>query len=103
MAERRATEPFAEEVRRLLAERGWSMRRLAREIEVDPTFISRVLNRRRYKTPTLRLTESVAQAFDLPPAYFAEYRELYLIERIKADPEIRDWLFGLLKSKQPDG
>ena len=102
MAERRATEPFAEEVRRLLAERGWSIRRLAQEIEMDPTFVSRVLNRRRYKTPTLRLTESVAQAFDLPPAYFAEYRELYLIDRIKSDPEVRDWLFDLVKRKQPD-
>ena len=63
---------------------------------MDPTFISRVLNVAATNS-TLRLTESVAQALRLAAAYFAEYRELYLIERIKADPEIRDWLFGLFE------
>ena len=86
MTDKRAQQPFAEEVRHLLEERGWSIRRLAQETGFDPTFISRVLNRRRYKTPTLRLAEAVARALDLPPAYFAEFRELYLIAYIKANP-----------------
>ena len=93
MTDERAQLPFNEEVRRLLEDRGWSIRRLAHETGFDPTFISRVLNRRRYKTPTLRLVEAVARAFDLPPAHFAEFRELFLVAEIKANPDLRDRLF----------
>src|SRR5688572_24610170 len=101
MPSRRTNTPFADEVPRLLRERGWSIRRLALEAGVERGYLWKVIRRRGYKTPSLRMAESVAAALGLPPDYFPEYRERLVIDRMKADPEARDDVFDrLAKDRQ---
>lgn len=93
MTASRASKPFTEEVPVLLAERGLSLRALAASVDTSPSHLSRVLRAKGYKTPSLRLVRAVTAALDLPVGYFSEERELAVIERIKADPSLRDELF----------
>ncbi len=73
-----------------------SLRALARKVGVSHSHLSRVARRKDYKTPSLELMERVASALGLPNDYFYEYRELSVIERIKADPALRDELYDRL-------
>lgn len=85
--------PFVEEVPELLARHEMSIRALAREIDVNPSHLSRVLRRRDYQTPSGDLSRRVALAFDLPEDYFPEYRESVVIARVHSDAELRDRLY----------
>ena len=96
MPSRRTNTPFADEVPRLLKERGWSIRRLALEAGVERGYLWKVIRRRGYKTPSVRMAESVARALGLPSDYFPEYRERIVIDRVKRDPKARDDVFDSL-------
>jgi transcriptional regulator with XRE-family HTH domain len=73
-----------------------TMRALAREAGVTSAHLSRVLRRADYKTPSGQLASRVAVALDLPPDYFAEYREALVIERVKEDARFRDDMYARL-------
>jgi len=90
-------QPFVQELPRLLRERGYSLRRLAREAGVDPSHLSRVLRRASYKTPSGELTRKVAEALALPKDYFPEYRQAVVLERIRTDSRLRERLYAELK------
>jgi transcriptional regulator with XRE-family HTH domain len=92
-------QPFVEEVPRLLAERGMSLRALATAAHVDPGHLSRVLRRAAYKTPSADLTARVAEALDLPRDYFPEFREAVVVDAVQADPELRERLYRRLKPR----
>ena len=77
-----------------------SLRALARAVDVDPTHLSRVLRRARYKTPSADLARRVARAFDLPDDYFPDYREAFVIEHIRKDASLRDELYGQLRRRK---
>jgi transcriptional regulator with XRE-family HTH domain len=87
------------ELPRLLAERGLSARALAREAGINQSYLSRVLRRVDYKTPSPELVRRTALALGLPEDYFAEYRESFVIERIKRDPKLRDRLYRQFAGK----
>ncbi len=70
-----------------------SLRSLARDAEVNPAHLSRVLRGRESKATSTDLARRVAEALDLPADYFPEYREGLLIERVKTDPALRDRLY----------
>lgn len=70
-----------------------SLRSLAAAVNFDPGHLSRVLRAKGYKTPSLRLVREVTVALGLPSGYFDEERELTVIERIQADPDLRDELY----------
>lgn len=94
--------PFADEVRRLLKERGISLRALAGEAGISQPYLSRLLRQADYKkTPSLRVAKAVAEAFGLDPDYFSEFREMYVIERIHESPCLRDELYDSLKQRKP--
>jgi transcriptional regulator with XRE-family HTH domain len=93
----RTDQPFVQELPGLLEERGYSLRRLAREAGIDPSHLSRVLRRANYKTPSGELTRKVAEALALPHDYFREYRQAVVLERIRADSRIRERLYSELK------
>ena len=88
------------EVPRLLAERNLTIRGLARQAGVTDSHLSRVLRGVAYKTPSSELARRVAVALDLPQDYFPEYREAFVIERIKADAQLRDQLYRKLGKSQ---
>src|SRR4029453_16923599 len=75
MTHKRTNAAFADEVPRLLEERGWSIRRLALEAGVERGYLWKVIRRRGYKTASVRMAEAVALALGLPADYFPEYRE----------------------------
>lgn len=97
----RAKGPFAEEVRRLLKERGMPVKALAERAGFSQPHLSRVLRQADYKkTPSLRLARSVARALDLRDDYFAEYREAYVIDEIRRHPRLRDEIYESLRKKR---
>jgi transcriptional regulator with XRE-family HTH domain len=87
---------FTEEVPRLLKEHGMSIRALAAAIGVSDSHLSRVLRRADYKTPSTDLAKRVAEAFGKPADYFPEYREAFVIERIRSDARLRNDLYSRL-------
>lgn len=102
MPSSRTNTPFADEVPRLLKERGWSIRRLALEAGVERGYLWKVIHRRRHKTPSARMAESVAAALGLPPDYFPEYRESIVIDSVKRDSKARDEAFDRLVKDDPE-
>jgi transcriptional regulator with XRE-family HTH domain len=92
--------PFTEEVPRLLKERGMSTRALAATIGISDSHLSRVLRRADYKTPSPDLTRRVSLALGLPPDYFPEYREAYVVEQIRSDAKLRNDLYVRLSRKR---
>jgi transcriptional regulator with XRE-family HTH domain len=99
VAAKRTNRPFADEVPRLLEERGWSIRHLAIEAGVERGYLWKVIRRRGYKTPSVRLAEAVASALGLPPDYFPEYREGVVVERVRHDGRLRDDVFDRLSRR----
>ena len=55
----------------------------------------------RHKTPSADLTRRVAVALGLPIDYFPEFREGFVIERVRHDPKLRDRLYGELTRQRP--
>jgi transcriptional regulator with XRE-family HTH domain len=93
--------PFVEELPRLLRERGMSVRALAEHVGVSGSHLSRILNRAAYKTPGAELAGRVAVALELPVDYFPEYREGFVVERVKRDASLRDELYQRLRKHRP--
>lgn len=84
----------------MLADRKLSIRGLAKRAGVTDAHLSRVLRGAAYKTPSGELARRVAIALDLPEDYFPEYREAFVIERIKRDARLREDLYRKL-SRRP--
>jgi transcriptional regulator with XRE-family HTH domain len=92
----RCQAPFVEELPRLLHERGLSISAIARDAGVTPSYLSKVLRRAYYKTPSGALTAKVARSLGLPTEYFPEYREAMVVDRLKSDPSFRERIFDQL-------
>jgi transcriptional regulator with XRE-family HTH domain len=93
-----ARAPFVDELPRLLRERSMSLRALARAVGVSDAHLSRILRRVSYKTVSPELARRVAVTLGLAEGYFVEDREGYVIDRIKADPALRDRLYSELRT-----
>ena len=102
VAAKRTNRAFADEVPRLLEERGWSIRHLAIEAGVERGYLWKVIRRRGYKTPSVRLAQAVADALGLPLDYFPEYREGVVVERVRRDGRLRDDVFDRLSRGSTD-
>ncbi len=46
-----------------------------------------------YKTPSAELARRVAVALGLPEDYFPEFREAFVLERVRSDPRLREQLY----------
>ena len=101
-ARTRTTRPLVEELPDLLAERGLTLRGLAREIGVQQSYLSRIQGasdssaRRR---PSQRVLEEIARILQVEPDYFAEYRETIVLQAIAKDPKLRDRVYDSLRRK----
>lgn len=83
----------------LLAERGVSMRALARGAGIPQSFLSRALRGLDYKTINGDHAARIAGALDLPEDYFREYRAAYVRERLLGDPDLVDSLYRRLRRR----
>jgi plasmid maintenance system antidote protein VapI len=90
------TRAIAEELPLLLAERELSLRTLATRLGLDHGFLSRAVRGTDGKVLTLELVSRIAAELHLAPDYFVEVREALVIERVKADSELRDRLYRTL-------
>src|SRR5437667_3127806 len=97
MPKRRTTRPFAEELPALLAERKLSLRALAREMDIGPDHLSRVVSGARGKRPTADLVRRTSNALGLPEDYFLEARLAIVIERLEEDPALVDRIYARIK------
>lgn len=95
--------PFTDELPRLLRERGMSLRALAKQIGISDSHLSRVLRRADYKRASAELTAKVAVALQLAEDYFPEFREAFVLDRIRADPKLRNDLYAQLRKRRPRG
>jgi hypothetical protein len=86
-------QPFEVELPILLEARGMTLRGLARDVGIDPTFLSRVVRHNRGKVPNVSLIERVAVALGLSPEYFVEIRVARVVDAMEADPELREKFF----------
>ena len=100
MASTRSDRPFPEELPLLLQERGLSLRSLGERVGVTGAHLSRVVRRADYKTVSPELAGRVARALGLPIDYFPEYREGYIIERIRSDRRLRDRLYDQMRGRR---
>jgi transcriptional regulator with XRE-family HTH domain len=89
----RSGESMGKVLRNLMAERGLSMRELARRVQVDQAHLSRIISGPEPKPASGRLAARVAEALDLPAEYFPEARRARVIELIDEDPDLRDRLY----------
>jgi transcriptional regulator with XRE-family HTH domain len=90
----RTTEPIADVLPAILAERGMSVRGLARRLGVDIGHVSRALRPGATgKSLSADLVARIRAELDLPPGYFVEEREAAVIARIRDDPRERDGLY----------
>lgn len=97
MARPKTQVAFVIEVPRLLAERGLSLRALARQAGISESYLSRVLRHVEYKTPSAKLVRNVALAFGLPEDYFMEYRLAFVLERVRNDHALMECLYRRLR------
>lgn len=97
----RTQRPFAQELPELLRERQMSIRQLSRQAGVGNAHLSRLLRGVGYRTkPSKELARRVAEALDLKPDYFLEYREAVVIEAIREQPQLREELYDRLTKRR---
>jgi transcriptional regulator with XRE-family HTH domain len=96
----RTQKTFAEELPRLLRERGLSLRHLSELVGVSDSHLSRVVRGAEYKTVSADLARRVASALDLGEDFFVEAREGLVIEWVKRDRRLRDRLYDELRKRR---
>jgi transcriptional regulator with XRE-family HTH domain len=78
-----------------------SMRGLARKIGVTDSHLSRAVRNVDYKRASPDLMKRISHALGLPPDYFEEVREAFVIDAIRADPSLRNELYARLLRRRP--
>jgi transcriptional regulator with XRE-family HTH domain len=92
MPERFTDARFVEELPGLLAQRGLTLRSLAREVGgFDEAYLSRMLHGKRAVNP--EHVARISQYLSFPYDYFPEVREARMIEAIQSDPKLRDEIY----------
>jgi transcriptional regulator with XRE-family HTH domain len=77
---------------RLLAERGLTLRALARQLgSVDHAYLSRMISGK--TQVNVHHAEAISKRLGLPPDYFPEVREALLVDAIKRNSKLRDRLY----------
>lgn len=95
----RTTEPLPNELRRLLDERGVSIRSLADAIGVNQSYLSRILGAKSSRPPSAKVAGAIAVFFGLPVDYFGEYRQAVVIDAVVSDQALRDRVYDSLPRK----
>jgi transcriptional regulator with XRE-family HTH domain len=84
---------FADEFPRLLAERGLTLRAVARMVGVTAPHLSRAVRGADGKTPGPDLVARISVALGLPKDYFPEVREAEVLRAVRHDPQLRDRIY----------
>ncbi len=97
MAKRRryATEPFGPAVERLMNESGVTYRALAAKTGLSAGYLNHLVHGNR-PVPSNDVVRTLADALDVEPEYFREFRVRAITERLEAMPELVDRLYRRL-------
>lgn len=93
----RTVKAFDEALPELLAERGLSLRALARLVGVGDDHLSRALRHARGKRISPQLAGRVAVALGLPEDFFVETRLAIVIERLEDDLKLLDSVYDQIE------
>jgi transcriptional regulator with XRE-family HTH domain len=91
------TVSYREQVPALLAERGMRPSHLADLIGVGRPHMSKVLNARQYKRPSVEMCVRTARALGLPDDYFPEYRLGVVVQALHGDQAVCDRVYRTLR------
>lgn len=90
----RTSDPFTEAIATLMRARPeTSLRALAREAEVSPGYLSRVVRGKDGKQPSPELLRRLSSAFSLPEDYFHESRVVRIVTWIEADGRLAEEIY----------
>ena len=97
MAKRRAfsKEPFGGTVERLMDEQGVTYRQLAARTGLSAGYLNHLVHGNR-PVPSNDVIRRLAEALEVEPEYFREYRLRSITERLEAMPELIDRLYKRL-------
>ena len=97
MARRRryASEPFGPAVERLMNETGVTYRALAAKTELSAGYLNHLVHGNR-PVPSNDVVRTLADALDVEPEHFREFRLRAITERLEAMPEMIDRLYRRL-------
>lgn len=97
MARRRryASDPFGPAVERLMNESGVTYRALAARTGLSAGYLNHLVHGNR-PVPSNDVIETLAQALDVDPEHFREYRLRVITERLETMPELVDRLYRRL-------
>ena len=95
MARRRrfSTEPFGATVERLMDETGTTYRALSELTGLSAGYLNHLVHGNR-PVPSIEVIRSIADALDVDPAHFREYRMRVIMERLEREPEMIDRLYN---------
>lgn len=103
----RTVQSLPEELPRLLEAAGepanpvhpTSLRSLAEAIEINQSYISRILGAKSSRPVSRNVARRIAEAFGLPPDYFPEYRAAAVLEAARSNPALLDPIYDKLPRK----
>src|ERR671938_495388 len=97
MARRRrfSEEPFGPTIERLMAEEGVTYRGLADRTNLSAGYLNHLVHGNR-PVPSNDVVETLADALDVEPEHFREYRLRVIAEKLEAMPELVDRLYRRL-------
>jgi transcriptional regulator with XRE-family HTH domain len=86
----RTTAHFGKATTALMRERQMGVRQLARQVEISPGYLSRVLREVDGRRPSPQLVERVREALGLPAGFFVESRLRKAVALLEQDPGLVD-------------
>jgi transcriptional regulator with XRE-family HTH domain len=92
---RYAAEPFGTAVERLMNDTGITYRALAAKTELSAGYLNHLVHGNR-PVPSNDVVETLAQALDVDPEYFREYRLRVITEKLEKMPDLVDRLYRRL-------
>jgi transcriptional regulator with XRE-family HTH domain len=98
MARRRrfSEELFGPTIERLMADTGTTYRALAAKTGLSAGYLNHLVHGNR-PVPSNEVVEALAEALEVEPEHFREYRLRLITERLEAMPELVDRLYRRLR------
>jgi transcriptional regulator with XRE-family HTH domain len=98
MARRRkfSEDQFGPTIERLMTETGTTYRALAAKTSLSAGYLNHLVHGNR-PVPSNDVVETLAEALDVEPEHFREYRLRLITERLEAMPELVDRLYRRLR------
>jgi len=90
-------EPFGKAIERLMNDSATTYRGLAAETGLSAGYLNHLVHSNR-PVPSNEVIERLAEALDVEPEHFREYRLRVITKRLEAMPELADRLYRRLSS-----